>query len=68
MCPETNLLPKPGNLRLRRGELAALQGTFQQVLAPLGPVCVYLFGSRTRPETKACDAVLAHWGGSLRAR
>jgi len=68
MCPETDPSQKPANLRLRRGELAALQGTFQPVLAPLGPVRVYLFGSRTRPEAKACDAVLAHWGGSFRAR
>ena len=55
MCPEANPSPKHANLRLRRGELAALQGAFQQVLAPLGPVRVYLFGSRTRPEAKGGD-------------
>lgn len=55
MCSEAHPSPKSANLRLRRGELAALQGAFQQVLAPLGPVRVYLFGSRTRPEAKGGD-------------
>lgn len=55
MRPETDSLPKPADLRLRRGELAALQGAFQQVLAPLGSVRVYLFGSRTRPEARGGD-------------
>lgn len=45
----------PPSLRLRRGELTALQSAFRRVLAPLGPVRVYLFGSRTRPEAKGGD-------------
>ncbi len=48
-------MSKLANLRLRRGELVARQGAFQQVLAPLGPVRVHLFGSRVRPEAMGGD-------------
>ncbi len=43
------------SIRLDTADLEALRAAFDEVLAPLGPARVFLFGSRTRPEARGGD-------------